>query len=94
MIKVLQIVLLLLSGDLMINPGPVMYLCTVCGENVRADHRALQCDECQLWSHASCVHVTDGLYRVLQAKVQFSWHCPSCLFAVLPTTEVDECDVQ
>ena len=78
----------------MTNPGPVMYPRTICGENARANHRALQCDARQLWSHASCVHVKDGLYRELQAKVQFSWHCPLCLFAVLPTTEVDECGMQ
>ena len=54
----------------------------------------LQCDECQLWAHASCVHITDDLYRELQVTAQFSWHYPLCLFAVLLTTEVIDCSTQ
>lgn len=66
----------------------------MCGKSVHSNQRALQCDECQLWSHASCVHITDGLYRELQVQAQFSWHCPSCFFAALPTKEVSDCSTQ
>ena len=86
--------LLLLCSDVLSNPGPVRYPCTVCNKSVCSNQRALQCDECQLWSHAGCVHVSSSLYSVLQAKIQFSWQCPSCLFAALPASEVVECGSQ
>jgi len=38
-------VLLLLCGDISINPGPTKYPCTVCLKSVKA----VLCDSCQLW---------------------------------------------
>ena len=34
----------------------------------------------------------DDVYRRLQAISDFSWHCPSCLFTVLPSDEVCDCE--
>ena len=36
--------LLLLSGDIEINPGPVRYPCTVCAKPVRVNQRGVMCD--------------------------------------------------
>lgn len=82
--------LLLLSGDISLNPGPIRYPCTVCGKSVKSNQKALSCDVCQEWSHANCAGVDDSLYCKLQSVAHFSWQCPSCLFTVLPSDEV--CD--
>ena len=82
--------LLILSGDISTNPGPVNHPCTVCSRNVHRNHRALQCDGCQLWSHIKCVGISGRAYVLLQNMSDFSWQCPSCLFSVLPSSDV--CD--
>ena len=80
--------LLLLCGDISTNPGPIQHLCTVCSWSIRSNQCALQCDNSNLWSHARCVGVNASLYRELQLQGDFCWQCPSCLFSVLPGTEV------
>ena len=82
--------LLLLCGDVSLNPGPFKYPCTVCRKCVRSNQHALQFDRCQLWSHIACVRVGHDFYAELQDKSEFSWQCPSCLFSVLPSFDV--CD--
>ena len=89
---VLRYFLLLLCGDVSLNPGPVRYPCTVCSKCVRSNQRALQCDMCQLWSHLTCVGVDRDFYAELQEKSEFSWQCPSCLFSVLPSNDIIEAD--
>jgi len=52
------------------NPGPIKYPCTVCLKSVKSNHKALLCDNCQLWSHSHCVSVSDSLYhKLLDAAV-------------------------
>lgn len=82
--------LLLLAGDVLQNPGPIQYPCTVCSRCVRSNQRALQCDCCQLWTHAACADVGRSAYTDMQLKQNFNWQCPSCLFAALPSSGV--CD--
>ena len=86
--------LLLLCGDISTNPGPIRHPCTVCSGSVRSNQCALQCDNCNVWSHARCVGVNDSFYRELQLQGDFCWQCPSCLFSVLPCTEVCTDDTQ
>ena len=38
------------------------------------------------------LRVNNELYSELEAKSQFSWHCPSCLFSELPSVDVVELD--
>ena len=40
------LLVLLLSCDVELNPGPVRFPCSVCYKPVRVDQRALQCDVC------------------------------------------------
>ena len=82
------LLLLLLGGDVSENPGPVRYPCTVCSRSVHSNHKALQCDNCQMWSHIKCVSISNDYYAVLQQTTDFSWQCPSCLFAALPSLDI------
>ena len=51
----LVIVILLLSGDVQLNPGPPTrtpkYPCGVCSKNVNCDHKAMECEDCLTWYH-------------------------------------------
>ena len=50
--------LVLLSGDVSLNPGPIKDPCVLCGKGCRRNQRAVQCDECDLWHHAKCIGMT------------------------------------
>jgi len=89
---ILHCYLLILSGDVSLNPGPFKHPCTVCSKCVRSNQKALECDGCQMWAHIGCVGVSKKLYSELEAKSQFSWHCPTCLFSELPNVDVVELD--
>ena len=76
--------LLLLAGDVALNPGPSCYPCTVCACSVGSNQRALCCDMCQRWTHATCGGVSAEQYSELAYQGEFPWCCPSCLLLELP----------
>ena len=47
--------LLLLSGDIQVNPGRVEHSCTMCKKPVKRDQWGICCDTCDEWSHARCL---------------------------------------
>ena len=62
----LFVVLVSRAGDVSQNPGPIKYPCTVCSRSVRSNQMALQCDCCQLWTHAVCADVSRSKYADMQ----------------------------
>ena len=68
---------LLLGGDIQLNPGPVRHPCTVCSNPVAANHRAVQCDICQGWTHIKCGQISVDQYKEMTFQ-SFWWPCPSC----------------
>ena len=80
--------LLSLAGDVALNPGLARFPCTVCTHPVCDDQCGIQCDGCMEWTHAGCVNVSVDFYNQMEAKVEFSWHCPLCLFQELPLLDV------
>ena len=77
--------LLFLAGDTAMNPGPARFPCTVCSRPVCSNQHGIQCNGCQKWTHASCAHVSDEVYKQMECQVEFPWFCPSCLFLELPS---------
>ena len=49
--------LLLLSGDIHLNPGPVKYPCGICSKPVKINQRGIQCDFCDKWHHIRCMNM-------------------------------------
>lgn len=45
----LFMLLLVLSGDVESNPGPVKYPCGICSKPVRINQKGVACDTCSLW---------------------------------------------
>ena len=68
--------LLLTSGDIHPNPGPIDP-CSVCSRRVTWASRSVQCTNCSLWVHVSC----SGLSHTDFCKNSpgHSWTCPMCL---------------
>ena len=71
--------LLLLSGDVNINPGPTNYPCSACQKAVRT--KGVFCTQCGLWTHQKCENMSDNEYKRLLkiTKSEFSYTCKSCL---------------
>ena len=73
------LMLLLLCGDIHPNPGPPMnqsiYTCGFCDLQVSWSHRAVCCDECDIWYHKSCVSMLSREYEEIE---DVSWNCIKC----------------
>ena len=90
---------LILSGDIELNPGHVDK-CSVCTKRVTNNQPAIQCDDCELWSHTRCSNITDTEYQQLQASDD-NWYCPNCvsicgicsgnIYNSDPAVECDKC---
>ena len=60
--------LLLLAGDVEINPGPrhFRFPCGVCSAPVKSNQRGVQCEVCANWLHTRCIGVSNEEYASLQ----------------------------
>ena len=54
--------LIILSGDVSLNPGPVRHPCSSCLKPVAKNHRAILCDNCDLWAHIKCENISTKIY--------------------------------
>ena len=75
----LVMVILLLSGDVQLNPGPPTrtpkYHCGVCSKNVNSNHKAMECEDCFTWYHIKCVNMGDNMYQVHMHHNSHTWVC-------------------
>ena len=70
--------LLLLAGDVAMNPGPFHFPCSVCAHPVRSNQRGIECDSCLRWCHIACSDVDYYQYQEMMESENFSWCCLSC----------------
>ena len=77
------VLLLLMSGDVSINPGPTRYRnykhpCITCQKPVKNNQAGLQCDA---WSHLRClpdaIRITKDDYNRL-SRTDENWYCYQC----------------
>ena len=60
--------LLLLSGNVELNPGPhYKHPCGCCTKPVKANQRGVQCDICDIWYHTRCMQMSSDTYEGLAA---------------------------
>ena len=75
--------MLLLCGDVSLNPGPRNWKCPcgVCHKPVKSNQQGLQCDSCDTWSHLKClpeaIRVNNQDYARL-AVTNENWYCFQC----------------
>ena len=75
--SLVKVNLLIMAGDLELNPGPkrpIKYPCGECGKAVKWTHRAVQCDSCDIWLHKDCMGMCSTVYPGLQ-ECSASWIC-------------------
>ena len=79
--------LILLSGDIQLNPGPTRREkdpCSICSKGCRT--KAILCDCCDSWYHTKCIGMSNVEYEEL-GKPSARWDCIRCLF---PNTFTDQ----
>ena len=80
--------LIILSGDVSLNPGPVRHPCSSCLKPVAKNHRAIQCDNCDLWAHIKCENISTKIYaEMANSNKQLNFICSSCILNQLPFPE-------
>ena len=73
-------ILLIVSGDIQLNPGPrqaSVYPCGFCELKVGWSTLALCCDNCDVWYHKDCLSLSNTRYSLL-GKSNVSWICLKC----------------
>ena len=81
--RLLILALLLISGNVHPNPGPISnhphprYPCSICHLDVGRD--SLQCSACLKWVHFLCSSLTRADFRTICAtNTAVGWRCPAC----------------
>ncbi|XP_072018627.1 uncharacterized protein [Amphiura filiformis] len=84
------LLIILLGGDVQLNPGPTKFPCGICDRPVAKSHRGLECDECGFWVHIRCGDVTAKQYEKFLKQDHFTWICPHCALPNFSDSFFDE----
>ena len=63
-LALLRLLLLLMSGNVHPNPGPI-FPCSVCIRNVTRRGKSVQCCACSKWAHLRCSQLSLSNFRAL-----------------------------
>ena len=76
----LSLLLVTLSHDVQVNPGPrpPKYPCGHCGKAVGWKQEAIQCDSCETWFHRVCTGMDKLHYQIHIEHESYSWPCLRC----------------
>ena len=80
----LLILLLLMSGNVHPNPGPI-FPCSVCAGNVIWRGKSVLCCTCSKWVHLRCSQLSLSKFRALGSS--HSWSCLPCRKTVTPSSD-------
>ena len=72
-LALLRLLILLISGNVHSNPGPI-FPCSVCAGNVTRQGKSVQCCTCSKWVHLRCSQLSLSNFRALGSS--HSWSCP------------------
>ena len=84
LLRLLILLLLLISGNVHPNPGPI-FPCSVCAGNVTWRGKSVLCYTCSKWIHLRCSQLSLSKFRALGSS--HSWSCPSCRNTVTPSSD-------
>jgi len=74
----IKFMMIWLSGDVALNPGPVKKPCSFCHRAVLSNHRAVLCEACYNWCHIKCTGISPNYYTEL-ANSEDPWLCKDCV---------------
>ena len=83
LLRLLILLLLLMSGNVHSNPGPI-FPCSVCAGNVTWRGKSVQCCTCSKWVHLRCSQLSLSRFRALGSS--HSWSCFPCRNTVTPSS--------
>ena len=81
LLRFLNLLLLLMSGNVHPNPGPI-FSCSVCAGNVTWRGKSVQCCTYSKWVHLRCSQLSLFKFRALGSS--HSWSCPPAVTLWLP----------
>ena len=84
LLRLLILLLLLMSGNVHPNPGPI-FPCSVCTGNVTRRGKSVQCCACSKWVHIRCSQLSLSQFRALGSS--HSWSCLPCRITVTPSSD-------
>ena len=70
------ITLLILAGDIEMNPGP-RFQCRLCKKYCKASDKVVECEDCEKCFHASCAKLGDNELLKLESG-NGSWYYTNC----------------
>ena len=85
--RLLILLLLLMSGNVHPNPGPI-FPCSVCAGNVTWRGKSVQWCACSKWVHLRCSQLSLSQFRALGSS--HSWSCPPCRITLTPSSDSSE----
>ena len=62
-----------------------------CKNAVASNHKAIQCDNCNLWVHIRCYKINKQTYSIL-LNDETTWYCINCSKEMLPFSELSKED--
>mgnify|MGYP001800302001 FL=1 len=62
----------------------VRFPCGICSKVVKKNHKAVQCDTCNLWIHIKCNRIDKFTHESLKDEPEHAWYCISCIKSSLP----------
>ena len=84
LLRILILLLLLMSGNVHPNPGPI-FPCSVCAGNVTWRGKSVLCCTCSKWVHLRCSQLSLSKFRALGSS--HSWSCLPCRNTVTPSSD-------
>ena len=84
LLRFLILLLLLMSGNVHPNPGPI-FPCSVCAGNVTWRGKSVLCSTCSKWVHLRCSQLSLSKFRALGSS--HSWSCLPCRNTVTPSSD-------
>ena len=74
-------ILLVISGQIELNPGPkhnIKFPCGECSKAVRWGQKAIACDTCDKRFHSTCIEMNSFIYDVYENSSDLPWECCNC----------------
>ena len=85
--------LLLLSGTVEVNPGPIRrtpkFPCGECKRAVANSVKSIACDNCQKWYHLKCIPMGDQVFDCYAKDEDLEWICSYCALKDISSTLFD-----
>ena len=81
-ISTLTMLLLLISGDIQLNPGPSAEpdtsVCPECNILVDWEEEGIECECCCFWYHRKCINMSKETYNLHNNHASLEWYCIKC----------------